>query len=618
MNALCGFHLHDARATHGLAAMLAALSDYGKTCAQWTEGAVGLGCRSAAATNGGGAGRSPCLDRDAGIAVTADARLDDRDTLCSALGVPHAERSALTEGSLILRAWSRWGRECPNHLLGDYAFAVWDARKRTLFCARDHAGARPFYYAFPPSGFVFASAVEAVLAMPGVSGALDEATVASFLTGSGWNTTTRTFFKEVRKLPPGHTLTIEGDPFPGDGPRTRIERYWRPERTPAARPASDDAHAEELLDLYARAVKDRLCGGPVGVHLSGGLDSSSIAVLTARELRRRGRPPPPAFSWLPALDGETPAPAHAKEYALIDAVCAQEDLQVSHCALTPGDVLAVLRRDGAFPGVYVQMNEEAVQRCAAESGVRVLLSGWGGDEGVSFNGRGLHEQLLLGGRWLRLAAECRAGPHPFRTLAQVALSLAHPRLPIHLHRRLRGKEPRRRRWLIDPAFARRAKPLPVEVFRSIGVRRTQTRLLRSGLLSQRIEGWAASGARHGLEYRYPLLDRRLLEFALGLPPEQFRRGRWSRWLMRHALDGVLPPEICWNPDKTDPARIEPLFDAFAGAAPALRRILTARAEPPSRARYVHLPRLLERLDTDRFRPDRWFMPTWKALQLLDF
>ena len=88
--------------------------------------------------------------------------------------------------------------------------------------------------------------------------------------------------------------------------------------------------------------------------------------------------------------------------------------------------------------------------------------------------------------------------------------------------------------------------------------------------------------------------------------------------MRHALDGVLPPEICWNPDKADPARFEPLLDAFAGAAPALRRVLATRTEPPSRARYVHMPRLLERLDTDRFRPDRWLMPTWKALQLLDF
>ena len=641
MSAICGFHLREERAADGLAAMLAALSDYGKTGAQWREGAVGLGCRYPTAANGDGAGRAPCLDRDAaprlqyalqregalalqgGIAVAADARLDDRDTLCGALGVPRAERRALTDGGLVLRAWQRWGRDCPNHLLGDYAFAVWDANERTLFCARDHAGVRPLYYCLAPEGFVFASAVEAVLAMPGVSGALDEATVAAYLTGTGWNSATRTFFREVRKLPPGHTLTVEGDrhsqaalpraPFPG--PRVRIERWWRPERTPAARPASDDEYAEELLALYTRAVQDRLCGGPVGVHLSGGLDSSSVAVLAARALRRQGRPAPPAFSWLPALGEAPPAAGHAAEYGLIDAVCRQEDLRVFHRTLSVGDMLAILRRDGAFPGVHVQMNEEAVQRCAAESGVRVLLSGWGGDEGVSFNGRGFHQHLLLGGRWLRLAAECRATSRPFRTLADAALSIAHPGLRVRMGRRWRGEEPHRRRWLIDPAFARRAKPLPVESFRPIGVRRTQARLLRSGHLCQRIEGWAASGARHGIEYRYPLLDRRLLEFALGLPPEQFRRGRWSRWLMRHALGTVLPPEVRWNPGKADPARLEPLLDTFAEARPALGRILAARADPPSRACYVDMPRLLERLDAGR---SSEFLSTWKPLQLLDF
>ena len=202
MKAICGFQLHDTCATHELTAMLAALPDYGKIRAQWTDGAVGLGCRHAAATNGDGAERSPCLDREAGVAVAGDARLDDRDTLCSALGVPPVERSALTDVSLILRAWLRWGRDCPNHLLGDYAFAVWDARKRTFFCARDHAGVRPFYYCLAPRGFVFASAVEAVLAMPDVSGALDEATVAAFLTSTGWNTTTRTFSRKCASCRP--------------------------------------------------------------------------------------------------------------------------------------------------------------------------------------------------------------------------------------------------------------------------------------------------------------------------------------------------------------------------------------------------------------------------------
>ena len=456
MNAICGAYLRDSRREDGLGAMLAALSDYGENHAQWHEGAVGLGGRYTEAPDDNGTERAPCLQRGAGVVVAADVRLDDRDALCDALDVPRADRSALTDAGLVLRAWLRWGPACPNHLLGDYAFAVWDANERTLFCARDHAGVRPLYYALTRSGVVFASAVEAVLAMPEVSGALDEATVAAYLTGPAFNSTTHTFFKEVSKLPPGHTLTVKGEPVARHSPR--IERYWRPEDTPTAPLASDDAYAEELVELMARAVADRLRGGPVGTHLSGGLDSSSIAVLAARELRRQGRPPPPAFSWLPALGQAAPAAAHAPEYSRIDAVCRQEDLQVFHRSPSVDDMVAMLRRDGALPGVHVHLNEEPVQRCAAEQGVRVLLSGWGGDQGVSFGGRGYHQQLLLGGRWLRLAAECRATSRPIRSFGATALSIVHPRLPERLLQWRRGEAPRHRHWLIDPAFARRPSP----------------------------------------------------------------------------------------------------------------------------------------------------------------
>ena len=369
----------------------------------------------------------------------------------------------------------------------------------------------------------------------------------------------------------------------------------------------------------------------MGVHLSSGLDSSSVAVLAARELRRQGRPPPLAFSWLPEPGGRPPREDHAREYALIDAVCEREGLQVFHRSPGPEDVIATLRHDVARPGVHVHMNEEVVQRCAEHRGVRVLLSGWGGDEGVSCNGRGYYESLLLRGRWARLCAEFRAsGKGPYLFLAEVLLPLAHPDLLRRLRRLLRGKGPRRRRRLVDPAFARRAKPLPQPILRRFSVRYAQLWLLRSGHLGERMEGWAASGARRGIEYRYPLLDRRLLEFALGLPPEQYRRGRWNRWLMRHALGAalrgapsgtsaggpVLPPEVCWNRSKADPARIDPLYDSFAEALPALRRELLRRA--PARACYVDMPRLLDSLDADRFRAMPRMGPIRTALQLLDF
>lgn len=117
-----------------------------------------------------------------------------------------------------------------------------------------------------------------MLAVPGVGDGLGEASVATFLTG-GYATAPRTMFQAVRKLPPGHAFTVEEDARAA----VRLERYWRPEDVPRAPTASDDAYAEELLDLCARAVKDRLRGSdPVGTHLSGGLDSSGVTVLAAR------------------------------------------------------------------------------------------------------------------------------------------------------------------------------------------------------------------------------------------------------------------------------------------------------------------------------------------------
>ena len=612
MTAICG--LRGGRMAQGLDAMRAALAPYGAGSADWTDGVVGLGVRSMGTEESGAESLLGC-DRAAGLTVVADARLDDRDALCAALGVPPPDRAGLADGALILRAYTRWGRACPRHMLGDYAFVVWDARQRTLFCARDHIGARPFYYARTPERFVFASAVEAVLAVSGVSDALDEAVLATYLTSVSLPTTTRTFFAAVRKLPPGHTLTLAGD-------EVRVERYWRPEEVPRARPASDDAYAEEFLDLYARAVRDRLRGAPdpVGVHLSGGLDSSSIAVLAARELRHQGRPAPLAFGWLPPLGPTPPKAEYAPEYARIDAVCEREGLQVLHQSPTVDEMVALLRQDGTFPGVHIHYNEDAVQRRAVAQGVRVVLSGWGGDDGASFNGQGHEAYLLLTGQWGKLLDGCRARRRrPVKFLAGLVLPLVHPRLWKTLRKLWRRDEFifQSRRWLIDPTFARRVRPLPTPVLRPVGVRRTQLQLLGHGYLVERIEGWAASGARRGIEYRYPLLDRRVLEFALGLPPDQFRRGRYGRWLMRHALRSVLPPEVCWEQSKTDPARSETILHTIGEALPIVERDLVAQP-PPTRARYVDIPRLLHRMEANRLSATSRVAPVLKALQLLDF
>ena len=150
------------------------------------------------------------------------------------------------------------------------------------------------------------------------------------------------------------------------------------------------------------------------------------------------------------------------------------------------------------------------------------------------------------------------------------------------------------------------------------MRRAQLALLRYGHIEQRIEDWAASGARLGIEYRYPLLDRRLLEFVLGLPPEQFRSGPWNRCVMRRALDGILPREICWNPSKSEVAGTAAAKVASREALATVRDHLVARTGPLTRARYVDMPRLLAALDSEALETLRHRAKLQVALQILDW
>ena len=606
--------------------MLAQLDAYGPNSDTWQGDGVALGVRCGATAPDA---ELRCAGDGARIAVAADCRLDNRAELCDALGIRIAERGRHSNADLLLRAWLRWREECPARLLGDYAFVVWDAPRRTLFCCRDPVGVKPFYYALTPTSLAFASAVDAVLAAPFVGDELDDATVAAYLTRVSLVSTTRTFFRAVRKLPPGHSLIVGWDPSAGEregAPLARKEprltaklvRHWRPEETPKAAPASDDDYAEEFRHLFRKAVQARLANaGRVGTHLSGGLDSSSVTVQTARELAAQGQAPPVAFSWLPDA-APTSAAAAGPEYRLVQSVCEQEHLRVLHRAPSVDDIVAVLAQDGALPGVQVHLNEYVTQCAAASEGVTTLLSGWGGDEGASFHGRGRNAQLLLSGRWRQLLAHRDPDYAVFKFLANTLLNLALPKHAHLLRARLRGKDLPRDRWLINPAFKRRTKPLAQPAPPLLGIRRTQLWDLQSGGLAQRMEGWAASGARHGIQYRYPLLDRRLLEFALSLPPEQFKRPGTNRWLIRHALAPILPLEVRESTSKTDPVRFQAVREAYFNALPVVLQRLEQRGQPPARAPYIDMPRLLERLRTGPFVVWTHMPPVQTALQFLDF
>lgn len=215
----------------------------------WTESNVGFG---------------NTLLRTDNLCITADARIDG------------SENTDLTDVEGILSAYEKWGEECVEHLIGDFAFAIWDKRARRLFCARDHFGVKPFFYARAGNSFIFSNTLSALRLDPRVSDELNETAVYDYLDSGLNQDLSTTIFRDIQRLPGGHTLTL------ANGSIT-TRRYWKPAVKNRIRYRKPREYVERFDELLTTAVKDRLRTDRVSISMSGGLDSTSLAAI-ARDL----------------------------------------------------------------------------------------------------------------------------------------------------------------------------------------------------------------------------------------------------------------------------------------------------------------------------------------------
>jgi asparagine synthase (glutamine-hydrolysing) len=530
--------------------------------AVWCAGPVAL----AAATSGPAApsllAPTPLAGGFPGVALVHSARLDNRAELARALDVHPQALAADGDGELIALAWRRWGERCPERLLGDFAFVLWDGRTGELFAARDHVGMRLLYGFIAPGLAAFASEAKALLAIAGVGRRLRPEQVADFLVGVTIDPRA-TFYREVFRLLPGESVLVAGRSH-------RARRYHEialPDRTHTGTPADVAAGFREV---FTTAVKDRLAApAPVGAMLSGGLDSSAIACV-ARDLRRaQGGAPLPAFSLTFPL---TPA---CDESAYVAAVV---DAGGIAAHLIPADRISPLASldellaacDGPYQGAPLPY-QWATYRSARANEVRVLLDGTGGDSVVS-HGLLLAADLVRRGRVVRALRELRgaiAHFHVPRAWAVRAL-IVDPLVPRWL-RRLRRALLRRTARLpagtfIAPDLARRVSL--GDRFEAFWHRVPPPRGEREHHLRDVLEHLPGdilelASAACGVEQRCPFLDRRVIEYCLAVPSEQKAENGLTRMLVRRALAGVLPPAVAARTGKAVPG------------ASLLRELLTA-------------------------------------------
>lgn len=525
----------------------------------WQEGAVGLGHRLLWTTPESLHERLPLVSRDGGLVLTADARIDNRDELLPLLGLSNTPNEPVTDSEIILAAYERWGQDCPARLIGDFAFAIWDRRNQTLFCARDHFGVKPFYYHLTDRLFVFASEIKGVLCLPEVPRRLNEERIADILARS-LEDQVATCYRDVVCLPSAHSLQVTARD-------TQTRRYWSLDLSREVRFGSDEEYVEAFRETFTEAVNCRLRSVyPIGSCLSGGLDSSSIVCVARKLLKEQGRPRLHTFSAVfPSLPERYKRAWDEREY--MQAVIAGGDVEPHEVyadqvgPLT--DLDRVLWHLDELPLGFNLYVHWAMFRAAQEQGVRVQFDGVDGDTVVS-HGYEYFQELARLGKWGTLVKEARAFARrhqrqPGRVIWKYGFRPLAPESVVRAWRWLRGR-PNTSSWfsdIIHPDLARRTRlaerqrALAGTPDRVATARQQHGEGVVSGLFPGVFQMADKVSSAFGLESRYPFFDRRVVELCVALPASWKLRDGWTRFVLREAMLGLLPEQVQQRLTKAD-------------------------------------------------------------------
>ena len=563
MSGIVGIHYLDERPVDGenLTKMVDILAHRGPDGADiWVDGCVGFGHRMLWTTPESLIEKLPLENQRGDLVITADARIDNRDELIGGLQINNRQSDKIADSELILAAYEKWGEDCPKHLLGDFAFAIWDERKQILFCARDHFGVKPFYYYSSDNTFVFASEIKAIFCLPEVPRRLNEVKVAEHLSLETGDKSI-TFYKDILRLPPAHKMTVNCE---GIG----LQRYWSLDSTRKLQLSSDEEYADAFRKLFTEAVRCRLRSAfPVGSMLSGGLDSSSISCV-ARKLIAEKENRLHTFSAV--FDKVT----ECDERIFQDAVLAQGNFEPHRFHADGASPLSDLEQvlwhqDEACSAGNLYLNWN-LYKVASKNGVRLILEGFDGDSTVS-HGLGYLTELANIEQWFQLATHikdyCTRVDESWQEVLWSWI-WSYKINPIISKSRILTKVWRQWRKLFrqnqrhQPAWRRLINSEFVEQVNLIerlknqpNLPRTEQethyhRLMEAGMV-RTLEILNKTAGAYGIEVRFPFWDKRLIEFCLSLPPEQKISKGWTRMVMRRAMKDTLPQKVQWRVGKTN-------------------------------------------------------------------
>ncbi len=515
----------------------------------YVDGTVGLGHRRLAIIDLSSAASQPMSNEDGSVWIVFNGEIYNFQELRRGLEEGHRFRSQ-SDTEVILHLYEEEGVKCLNRLRGMFAFAIWDAKERTMLIARDRLGKKPLYYAVDRDGIAFASEPKAFLADPGFKPQPNLEAISHYLTYQ-YVPSPLTAFQGVHKLPPAHYLLVRNGEI-------TIERYWKLHYG-QKRHLTDDEACEELLARLTEAVKLRLISDvPLGAFLSGGIDSSAIVAIMAEQASS----PVKTFS----------IGFEEKEYdELRYARLVAQRYGTDH-----HEFVVRPQATEIFPKLVWHYNEPFADSSAiptyylaelTRQHVTVALNGDAGDE--NFAGYDRYVANVLADRYERM-------PRPLRRSLE-ALVRAIPARPSARTLLSRGKrffealaEPRERRyarWVSHFHASLKAEICTEEFRRAAGGKDSVDLLLavyqasdapdlidatldvdvNTYLPDDLLAKVDIATMAQGLEGRSPMLDHEFMEFCASLPSHMKLRGRTKKYIFKRAIRGLLPRQVIERP-----------------------------------------------------------------------
>ncbi len=546
------------------------------------DGAVGLGYCLMRVNQEDFFEAQPLRDRATDVTLVADCRIDNREELAGIFRIGAAELRDMPDSALVLRAYKKWGENCAEHLLGDFAFAVWDGRAKKLVVGRDHTGQRSVHY-YPAKGFfAFATEIKALWALADVPRELNESQIGKFILMDLRPRPGLTLFKDVFGLPGGSTLTLS------PGGDISMRRYWEPRDDPAHRDRGENYYIETYRRIFAEAVEcriRRLIARPA-LLLSAGYDSTAIAGLCGPVMDAKGRKLITVSCVMPDdYRGPIQCPRRWVELCRRD----MPHLDARYFVRRDENVFtniekACMAADGIpLIGHYITY---ALFREVSGAGARLVMDGLVGDDTLNPLGGGALAHFLRTGQIRRFIAEF--GPHLHMTGRSLWHTLRRdivwPLAPYWARRAWqaarRGFAPAWADRAIAPDFANaqirgrsiQLSDLAGETRRHLGMRAQMQRTVGNWALRDR-RNEANEAAACGLDLTRPLADKRVVEFGLSVPEELHVKNGRNRYLACAALADVYPPEF-----QTRGRRRDMLEPDLAGMLHAAQPLVLAEIE----------------------------------------